>query len=62
MEWIYVSEQDQIPKDKTIIVEDEYFWMGQAFFENDKWYLETFGMSSQKIEFGEIKRYIIVTD
>jgi hypothetical protein len=62
MEWIYISEQDQIPTDKTIIVEDENFWMGQAYFENGKWYLETFGRTFGKIEFAKIERYFVVPD
>lgn len=62
MEWICISNEEDIPKDKTVIVEDENFWMGQAYYENGKWYLETFGRTNQKIEFSEIKRYFIVSD
>lgn len=62
MEWIYISDEEKIPKDKTVIVEDKNFWMGQAYFENGKWYLETFGRTSEKIEFSKIERFIIVSD
>lgn len=62
MEWIYISNEEDIPKDKTVIVEDENFWMGQAFFEKGKWYLETFGRTSAEIEFSKIVRYFVVSD
>lgn len=62
MEWIYVENQDDIPKDETIILEDENFWIGNAYFENGKWYLETFNRTSTKIEFDTIVRYLILKD
>lgn len=60
MEWINVDNQNEIPTDKTIIVEDINGWIGQAYKDGDVWTLETFGQISFSIDFGEIKRYVIL--
>ena len=62
MQFIYVTNQEEIPTDKTIIVEDENFWIGQAYFYKGKWYLETFGQTNSKIEFSKIIRYLVLID
>jgi len=60
MEWIEVDNQNEIPEDKTIIVEDINGWIGQAYKNGNVWTLETFGQISFSIDFGMIKRYIIL--
>ena len=60
MKWIDVWKTDEIPKDKTLIVEDCNGWMGQAYFEDGKWILETFDQSFNKIKFDKIRRYIVI--
>lgn len=60
MEWIYIADESELPTDKTIIVEDFYGWMGQAYLKNGKWVLETFGQVSFDIEFERIIKYFVV--
>lgn len=60
MKWINVSNQDEIPKNKRIIVEDCNYWIGQAFWTDGGWQLETFGQGGREIYFDEIVRYLIL--
>lgn len=61
MEWITVTENTIIPTDKTIIVEDENGWIGQAYWNNYDWCLETFNQINNFIYFDKIVRYMILT-
>ncbi len=60
MEWISVTEDSEIPTHKTIIVEDVNGWVGQAYFEDGWFFLETFGQIVSHIKFDKIIRYIII--
>lgn len=60
MEWVNVKDQSEIPTDKTIIVEDENGWIGQAYFDNGNFLLEIFTQTSVNIKFDTIVRYLIV--
>lgn len=59
MEWITVSDSNDIPIYKTIIVEDINGWIGQAYYYKGEWALETFG-HGEKIFFDVIIRYIVL--
>mgnify|MGYP003418681883 CR=1 FL=1 len=58
--WIIIKEDTKIPIDKTIIVEDVNGWIGQAYWNNYGWVLETFGQIHEEIYFDKIIRYIIL--
>lgn len=58
--WIIIKEDTKIPIDKTIIVEDVNGWIGQAYWNNYGWVLETFGQIHEEIYFDKIIRYFIL--
>jgi hypothetical protein len=58
--WIDIKEDSIIPIDKTIIVEDINGWVGQAYWDNYGWVLETFGQTNTEIYFDKIIKYIIL--
>lgn len=60
MEWISIKSSDELPENKTIIVEDVNGWIGQAYKNGDVWSLETFGQISFSIDFDEIIRYFVI--
>ncbi len=61
MKWIEVTEDTVIPIDKTIIVEDCNGWLGQAYWNNYGWVLETFAQTNHEIYFDKIVRYMILS-
>lgn len=63
MNWIKIEDESELPRYKTIIVEDENNWMGQAFFNDSigRWQLETFSQTNP-VFFDKIERYFIVPD
>ena len=62
MEWINIirNREDEIPTDKTIIVEDCNGWIGQAYLNEGRWVLEIFDQTMKNIEFSTIVRYLII--
>ena len=63
MDWIKVENGNEIPTDKSIIVEDENGCIGQAFYDNglEAWLLETFGRT-EPVYFDKIERYFVIPD
>lgn len=66
MKWINIDQDNYstygIPTNKTIIVEDEHGWIGQAYWNNYDWVLETFDLIEHEIIFGKIIRYFVIDD
>lgn len=66
MKWIEIDPSihstKQIPLNETVIVEDENGWIGQAYWNDYDWVLETFGQVYRDINFGQIVRYFILKD
>ncbi len=60
MNWINVTKDTKLPRDENIIVEDENGWIGNAYFDDYGWRLETFGRTSKEIYFDKIIRYFIL--
>jgi hypothetical protein len=58
--WIVVNNENEIPTNKTIIVEDENGWIGQSYYNGSVFVLETFGQLSWDIVFGKIEKYLII--
>ena len=54
------EELIELSKNKTLIIEDEHKKIGQAYYENGNWILETFAETNYNIIFDKIIRYIIL--